>query len=172
MIPLDELTPFPGNARRGLIPKIQDSLRRNGQYRSLVVRQDGVALVVLAGNHTMQALAAEGHAEARCDVIECTDQEARRINLADNRLSDLATDDKQALADLLAEIDDLEGAGYTAKDVEKLTGTPPGPEPGEAPVDDLETVWGVIIECDTEAQQDALIARFTGQGLDVQPLTG
>jgi ParB-like chromosome segregation protein Spo0J len=169
LIPVDELTPFPGNARRGLVKEIQRSLRANGQYRSLVVRQAGGAYVVLAGNHTKMALEAEGHAEARCELIECTDAEARRINLVDNRLSDLATDDQQALAALLAEIEDPEGTGYTPRDIARITGTD-RPEPGDAPVDDLTITWGVIIECDTEAQQDSLLARFIADGLDAQPL--
>ncbi|MFF5422432.1 hypothetical protein ACFY49_40190, partial [Streptomyces misionensis] len=54
-VPLDELTPFPGNAKRGSVDTILESLRRNGQYRGLVVREipDG-PLIVLAGNHTAQ----------------------------------------------------------------------------------------------------------------------
>ena len=68
---------------------IRESLKVNGQYRSLVVRQDGPALVVLAGNQTMQALREEGHTGARCEIIECDDGETRRINLVDNRANDL-----------------------------------------------------------------------------------
>jgi hypothetical protein len=60
-IPVDQLTPYPGNAKRGDVPAILASLRKNGQYRGLVVRQQpDSALVVLAGNHTRQALAEHG----------------------------------------------------------------------------------------------------------------
>jgi DNA modification methylase len=125
-IPLDELTPFPGNAKRGDVDQIRKSLRRNGQYRSLVVREipDG-PLIVLAGNHTMQALAAEGHQTARCEVVLCDEDTARRINLADNRTAELGGYDNDALAELLSYMDDdYEGTGYTAEDVEALI-TPP-----------------------------------------------
>jgi ParB-like chromosome segregation protein Spo0J len=123
LIPIDELQPFPGNARRGRIKVIQESLQRNGQYRSLVVRQVGEGLVVLAGNQTMQALLADGRTEARCEIIACSDSEARRINLVDNRANDLSTDDPEALALLLAEIgDDLPGTGFSAAEVEKMLG--------------------------------------------------
>src|SRR3546814_12921166 len=71
-VPLDELTPFPGNAKRGDVDQIRASLRRNGQYRSLVVREiPNGPLIVLAGNHTMQALTAEGRSEARRVGTEC-----------------------------------------------------------------------------------------------------
>jgi DNA modification methylase len=66
-VPLDELTRFPGNAKRGDVPQILTSLRRNGQYRSLIVRQiPGGPLVILAGNHTNDALAA--HGPGTCDA--------------------------------------------------------------------------------------------------------
>jgi hypothetical protein len=162
-LPIDELTPFPGNARRGNVDLIRQSVRRNGQYRSLVVRADRGAFVVLAGNHTMRALAAEGHTTARCELIECTDQEARRINLVDNRLSDLATDDKTALAALLALLDgDLEGTGYTAKDAELMK-----PQKGDT---ELFRLYGVIIRVPAEEQQLQLLEQLSGEGLNVRAL--
>lgn len=145
--PLGDLTPFPGNAKRGDIPTILESLCRNGQYRSLIVREtEPGALTVLAGNHTLQALAAHGpgpcdlsvrHGEeehpcalcggaewepaARCEVVTCDDPTARRINLVDNRSSEKGEYDEAALAELLASIgDDLSGTGYTDTDLTDL----------------------------------------------------
>ncbi|WBB94204.1 ParB N-terminal domain-containing protein [Verrucosispora sp. WMMC514] len=143
---LDELTPFPGNARRGDVTAIRESIRKTGQYRSIVVRDTGGAFVVLAGNHTMQAVAAEGHDTIRCEIIRCDDTEARRINLADNRYNELGTTDRDALAELLSYLDDdYEGTGYTDTDVERLI-TPPdltgddAAPPGEFPSYDDETI--------------------------------
>ncbi|MGV2914570.1 hypothetical protein [Streptomyces alfalfae] len=147
-IPLDQLEPFPGNARRGDVELILSSLERNGQYRSLVVRAipDG-PLVVLAGNHTMQALALHGpgpcdyrtthqgeeqpcgvcHGKdwtpsARAEVIICDDDTARRINLVDNRASEVGDYDRDALAELLSYLDEdgYEGTGYTEAEVRQL----------------------------------------------------
>lgn len=129
-IPLDELTPFPGNAKRGDVDTIRGSLRKNGQYRSLVVREipDG-PLIVLAGNHTMQALQAEGATTARCEVVLCDDATARRINLVDNKAAELGGYDNDALAELLSYLDgDLEGTGYTQDDVDALLEYPEEPE--------------------------------------------
>jgi len=132
-LPLDELTPFPGNARRGQVEIIRESLRRNGQYRSMVVRvmPHTGAWVVLAGNHTLQAMIAEGHKTGRCELIECSDDEARRVNLVDNQASDLAVNDTEALLELLGSLDDgLEGTGFTDADMEALLAAPPAAEPG------------------------------------------
>lgn len=121
VIPLDELTPFPGNARRGRVDVIRESLEKNGQYRSLVVRQvENGPLVVLAGNHTSMALLEAGAKGARCEIIECDDATARRINLVDNKANDLATDDSDALADLLRDLDDYAGTGFTDEEIAKI----------------------------------------------------
>ena len=129
-IKIADLTRFPGNARRGNVAEIRKSIRRHGQYRAIVVRDCTDGLVILAGNHTRDALEAEGHDSARCEVITCTDDEARRVNLADNKLSDLATDDPDELAELLSYLDgDYEGTGWTEEDVDALI-TPPEDFPG------------------------------------------
>jgi DNA modification methylase len=128
-IPIRDLTRFPGNARRGNVAEIRKSIRRHGQYRAIVVRDCPDGLVILAGNHTRDALEAEGRETARCEVIQCTDDEARRIAIADNRLSDIALDDNDALVELLSYLDgDYEGTGWDAEAVEALL-TPPEPEP-------------------------------------------
>lgn len=135
-VALSELARFPGNARRGNVGEIRRSLRRHGQYRAIVVRQcpDGTR-VILAGNHTADALQAEGRETARCELIECDDDEARRINLSDNRLGELPDPetgeryDGDELAGLLASLDgDYDGTGWTAEDLAALLDDDP-PEP-------------------------------------------
>ncbi|MFE7357742.1 hypothetical protein ACFU8Q_32565 [Streptomyces sp. NPDC057543] len=144
LIPLSDLTPFPGNAKRGDVATIVESLRRNGQYRSLVARElPGAPLVVLAGNHTAQALNKHGPGDcgrdrcgvcgndpawipaARCEVVACDEDTARRVNLIDNRAADLGSYDADALAELLSFLDgDYGGTGYQEADVERLLAPP------------------------------------------------
>lgn len=134
-VPLAKLTRFPGNARRGDVETIRASIRRHGQYRSVVVRVlDGGNMVILAGNHTHDALELEGHSHARCELLTCDDDEATRINLADNRLADLGDYDDVALIEQLSALaGDLDGIGYTEDDLHRLmTGTKGHGEP-EAP---------------------------------------
>lgn len=120
-LPVDALTPLPGNARKGNVNIIRESLNANGQYRSLVVRRtpDG-ELVILAGNHTHEAAKLEGRTEIRCDIIECSDEEATRIALIDNKAPDLGEYDDDALLAMLESLDDLEGTGYTMDDMDDL----------------------------------------------------
>jgi ParB-like chromosome segregation protein Spo0J len=120
-VPVSALTPLPGNARKGNVEVIRESLKANGQYRSLVVRRtpDG-ELVILAGNHTHEAAVLEGRKEIRCDIIECTDEEAVRIALIDNKAPDLGEYDDAALLSMLESLDDLEGTGYSMDDLDDL----------------------------------------------------
>ncbi len=138
-VPLDQLTRFPGNARRGNVDAIRASIRRNGQYRSLVVRQcDDGAMVILAGNHTFDAISAEGHPDARCEIITCTDSEAARINLADNRYAELGSYDNTDLAALLASLDgDYEGTGWDADSLDSINALLAAPD-----LDDLAKELG------------------------------
>lgn len=120
-LPLAGLARFPGNPRLGDTAEIRKSIRRHGQYRAIVVRRHDGQHTILAGNHTADALAAEGMTTARCELIECTDDEARRINLADNRLAELGGYDDQALAELLARLDgDLDGTGWDIRDLDEI----------------------------------------------------
>ncbi|MFD7573295.1 hypothetical protein ACFV6U_22635 [Streptomyces sp. NPDC059810] len=148
LLALADLTPFPGNAKRGDVRAILESLRRNGQYRALVTRElPGAPLVVLAGNHTAQALHAHGAGDcgheacgvcgndpawtpaARCEVVVCDEDTARRINLVDNRAADLGSYDPDDLAELLSFLnEDYSGTGYQDADVERLLAPPPSLE--------------------------------------------
>lgn len=147
-IPLDELEEFPGNANIGNVPLIEESLIENSQFRPLVVRRmDDGRNVLLAGNHTKAAMVRHGvglceraqryledpvrnaacglctdgagfDGRPRCELFTCSDEEATRINIADNRIPEFSKRDDEALADLLMSLEDLTGSGYTADDLQ------------------------------------------------------
>jgi len=115
-IPLGQLHPFPGNANVGNVGMIRESLRANGQYRSLIVRDVDGTLIVLAGNHTMMGMTEEGWLTGRCEVYTCDDATAARINIADNRIPEFSHRDDDALSVILRSLDDLTGTGFDADD--------------------------------------------------------
>jgi hypothetical protein len=114
----------PRNVRQGDIGAISQSLKDNGQYRPIVVQRS--TGYVLAGNHTLKAAKALGWKEIAATFIECDDDRALRILLADNRTNDLATYDDNALADLLKELatsaQGFTGSGYDGDDLDTLLG--------------------------------------------------
>ncbi|MER7487932.1 ParB/RepB/Spo0J family partition protein [Streptomyces sp. NPDC126497] len=159
-VPLGDLTPFPGNARRGDVGRIAESVERNGQYRSLVVRRTGGALVVLAGNHTLQALQRLGHGQARCEIIECDDATATRINLVDNKSADDGDYDAEALEALLASFDDdLAGTGYDPYDVDSVAADAAGPAWEAGQTQELERAKETLSADPQEAPSGRTLAR-------------
>jgi len=122
--PVDTLTTFHKNPRSGDVAIIAESLRRNAQYRPIVVNEGtrtGRPLEVLAGNHTLLAARELGWPSIQCWVIDVDELEARRIVAVDNASADAGGYDEAILADLLGGLGgDLEGTGYTDRDLAKL----------------------------------------------------
>lgn len=118
MVPTENLRPYRRNPRRGDIPAIAESLRVNGQYRPIVVNRR--TMEVLAGNHTLRAAKEIGWAKIAATFVDCTEEQAKRIALADNRTNDLASYDAEALVELLGELPDLDGTGYDQEALDAL----------------------------------------------------
>ncbi|MGY4103440.1 DNA methyltransferase [Nocardia sp. R16R-3T] len=114
-IPVRDLHPHPQNPNRGDVDALAQSLDTFGQYRAIVARTDGT---ILAGHHVWQAACAKGHTTIRVEVIDCDDDTARRICVADNRLADLGPGvDPELLLAILNDLEVLDGTGYTAADL-------------------------------------------------------
>jgi ParB-like chromosome segregation protein Spo0J len=106
------------------VDAIRTSIRRNGFYGTLVAQRSTGHIVV--GNHRFMAAVAEGMETVPVHWLDCDDATARRILVADNRSSDLASYDERELAQLLeslASADELAGALYSADDVAELLAT-------------------------------------------------
>lgn len=121
-ISIDEVTTHPRNVRQGDIGAISQSLQAHGQYRPITYQKSTGH--ILAGNHTWKAAKSLGWKEIIASAIECDDEQALRILLADNRSSDLATYDDQELMQLLQEIastgSELLGTLYDGDDLDDL----------------------------------------------------
>jgi DNA modification methylase len=117
-VPIGDVRPWPGNPRRGDLAAIKESLLKNGQYRPIVVNRR--TMEVLAGNHTLQAANELGWSEIAVTFVDCTEAQAKRIVLADNRTNDLAGYDEEALAELLLDLPSLEGTGYDQGALDEL----------------------------------------------------
>jgi len=122
VVPIKELKNHPRNVREGDVGAISESLKDNGQYRPIVVQKS--TGYVLAGNHTLKAAKALGWKEIAATFVDCDDDRALRILLADNRTNDLATYDDNALADLLKELANTEhgltGTTYDGDELDRI----------------------------------------------------
>lgn len=117
-VAINSLEGYPTNPRRGDIDAIAQSLKAHGQYRPIVV-QHGTNYI-LAGNHTYKAAKKLGWKKIKVTYIEVDEQTARKIVLADNRLTDLAGYNEPLLKNLLQALPELEGTGFTQSEVDTL----------------------------------------------------
>ena len=118
-VPINDIHSHPHNPRKGDISGIADSLRVNGQYSPVVV--DARNGNILAGNHTWRAAKSLGWDEIAAIHVDVNDDQAKRILLADNRTSDLATYDRPNLISLIESLrPDLDGSGWNDRDLDRI----------------------------------------------------
>jgi ParB-like chromosome segregation protein Spo0J len=137
MVPIDSLTVHPSNPRRGDLGAIGVSLGTFGFYGTIVAQRSTGH--VLAGNHRLMAARQAGMTEVPVAWVEIDDEESLRLLIADNRSSDLATNDDNQLAELLSALAESErgltGTLYDGDDLDSLLASLEAPM--FAPVEDV-----------------------------------
>lgn len=117
-----EIDPHPDNANVGNIEVIKESISTNGFYAPIIVQSS--TGYILAGNHRYRAAKELGHTQVPVVYLDVTDEEAKRIMVADNRTTRLGHDDSELLANLLEDLGDSElglmGTGYSHADLQTL----------------------------------------------------
>lgn len=133
LVPLDQVTPYPGNPRRGDQAAITASIRDHGLYAGIVVQR--ATGHILVGNHRRHALVELGAEQVPVVYADVDDQRAAAIVARDNRTSDLGDYDNEDLLALLAPMEQdpnlLALSGYTGDDLALLRSLgedPPDPE--------------------------------------------
>jgi ParB-like chromosome segregation protein Spo0J len=121
MEPVDNLALHPGNPREGDIGAIVTSIRKNGWFGTIVAQKS--TGYVLAGNHRLQAAKICGIKEVPVYWVDCDDERAKAILLADNKTAELASWNDHALLELLQEADAgnyLLDTAFDQDDIQKL----------------------------------------------------
>lgn len=152
-VPIDQLRPLEGNPRRGDVAAVARSLKRFGQRKPIVAREDGT---VVAGNHTLAAALELGWSELAVVRVGDDEATAKAYALADNRTSALGSFDMGDLAAMVAEVEAfdpalLEAASFDEDDLNallagrqvptKLTDPDEVPEPPAEPVTRPGDLW-------------------------------
>ena len=134
-VAVDNLMRHPANPREGDIGAIAESIRLNGWFGTIVAQRS--TRHVLAGNHRLEAARLLGFETVPVFWVDVDDTTARRMLLADNRTSDLALYDIDALASLLTDIagtGDLSGTGFDGDDLDAIiAAAQPSPPPWDEP---------------------------------------
>ncbi len=200
-VEIGRLVPHPLNINQGDFGAIEASMKQNGFYGSLTV-QVGTCHI-LAGNHRYYVAKRLGYQALPVDWVDCTDEQAIRVMLSDNRSARLGTDNPASLAELLKELAETEmgllGTGYDGDFLDDLLSdlnrpadfsgmaAPPTPpdrierekqpripreadkdgtrnKDGERDGQEERTRLGVVIFCDSEADQDYVYRKNVEMG--------
>lgn len=161
-----ELKFYPGNARRGDIDLIAESLEKLGQYKPIVVNADGT---ILAGNHTVMAAQRLGWETIDVHRVDVDDDTAKRIVLVDNASNDKSTYDVEDLVNLLTELPTLEATGFTRDEVDDLLDTLDAVEDEipERPAEPVPEGFNLLVECENKEEQQRIKARLLAEGVAV-----
>lgn len=174
-VPARELLPHPKNWRTHP-PAQQDALRG-------ILAEVGIADAAIAYETRDGLRLIDGHlrAEALPDtpipvlVLDVTDGEADKLLLSLDPLAAMAGADAERLDALLAEVDtDSDALRAAFESLAGGHGEAPAEEGAPAPAPDESAAfpekYQVLIDCDTEAEQAALLGRLSAEGLRCRSL--
>ena len=122
-VPIDSVVGNPSNPRKNedAVDHVAGSLSRFGWQQPIVVRRKGK--VVLAGNTRLKAARSLGMKEVPVVWWTGSDIEATAYGIADNRSSEFAAWDSEALVAQLRELENaqaLDGVGFTSEDLDRM----------------------------------------------------
>ena len=122
----------------------------------------------MAGNHTVKAAKKLGWKKIKIVRVDVDEQTARKIVLADNRITDLASYNEPLLKSLLTALPELDGTGFTSGELETLDRLISGKQEesvsGSKAKSDPEVkiaAWKFTVELDAfEAWKEQLFEEF------------
>lgn len=168
------------------VAKLEASLRRFNQVRSIVVQPTGKKYVVVAGHGVVEAARRVGLKELAADIIPASWDKAQVEGYlaADNMGG--ADDDLESLIALLHEQEDegfaLESLGFTSEELDHLLADLEGEADEDEPrrrSTELEPpqalsitpVFSVLVECENEADQQRAYEYLSKGGFPCRILT-
>lgn len=171
--PISLLKFYPGNARRGDIDLIAESLERLGQYKPVVAcvgdKAPELANVILAGNHTVMAAQRLGWDTIDAHWVDVDADTAKRVVIADNKSSDEATYEVEELVNLLTELPDLSGTGFDRDELDELLEALDTPEVEEEtpPEETAADGYDLLVECADAEERARVKKQLLAQGVIV-----
>jgi hypothetical protein len=113
-VPVGDIEQHPNNPRRGDDASVRDSMEHNDFFGAILVQRS--TGYVIAGNTRYRVMVSDGAETIPAFWVDCDDETAKRIMLADNRTSDLAFYDDEQLFGLLRDLNQSEGLDGTGYD--------------------------------------------------------
>jgi ParB-like chromosome segregation protein Spo0J len=153
------------DALRGLLAEI-------GYADALLVRELADGSLELIDGHLRAEITPD--LEVPVLVVDLDDREAAKLLALHDPLAELAEPDHDLLADLVEHVETENEAVRAVLDQMLSSAAKPwetGSEEGPPPEVPIPESYQVVIECNDEAEQQALYERFTAEGLTCRLLT-
>jgi DNA modification methylase len=135
LVPIANVSRFPGNPRRGDVEAIAKSLQRFGQQRTILVQR--ATNYVVAGNHLLDAARLLEWDHIAVTYTDLDETEARAYLLADNQIAARGQNDPEALTaflrDLAARSGIDEALGFTSEELDRHLLDLQAPDADEVP---------------------------------------
>jgi ParB-like chromosome segregation protein Spo0J len=170
-ISIDDLELDPNNARKHSeknINAICESLTQFGQRKPIVINADDV---VIAGNGTVEAARKLGIKTLEVVRVpaDWSEEKIKAYALADNRTAELASWDAEILLSQLNELNiadwDINALGFKEFEL-----NPPKDSDADTDMKSIGERYEVVIECEDENEQTALLIRLSQDGLKVRAI--
>jgi hypothetical protein len=187
LVPIDSVRPYERNSKTHSAKQIQalaEAIDSFGLVGGIVIREG----VIAKGHGTLAAIklliakgkeiypppgrssGAQPYPAGMIPVLDAsgwTMSQFRAYLLADNRLAEKSGWDRDLLRIELAELSvddelDLDVTGFSARDLDALEPDPPGGDGMK---------YKLIIDCESEEAQRAMMETFEAQGFSVRPLS-
>lgn len=120
--PLGDIQQHPDNPHSADMDALKESIETNGFYAPIYVQRSTGYIV--AGNHRYLYFLEHELPTIPAIYLDITDAEARRIMLADNKITSMGHDDEALLFELLQDVraddENMFGTGYRLEEYEEL----------------------------------------------------
>lgn len=166
--PIEELTPYINNSREHSVTQIGQvaaSIKEFGFVIPILIDSSGM---IVAGHCRVAAAQKLKMKHVPCVIADhMTELQIKAYVIADNKLALNSTWNDEMLGietGILQDAGfDLHLLGFNKEELEEINGIIKLPD--EQPEDhEYKTVYEIIVECDSEAMQQSLYERFTGEG--------
>lgn len=175
-VPIESIKPWAENPYGHDAAQVTDivrSMKRFGWTEPIICRKANREIAAGHGRYLAAKRQRMTHVLVR--FVELTEQESHAYALADNEIAKGAQRDDEAMMAILRDLNDdgveLDyGMGLDAKILNRLTRETT--DDGSGVTNSRRRTglkYAIVIECDDEAQQAALLERFDDEGLRAKP---
>ena len=172
---INELKEYANNPRNndGAVEAVAESIKQFGFKVPIIIDSDGV---IVAGHTRKKAAERIGLLCVPCIVADdLTSDQIKAFRLADNKTGELAEWDFAVLEKEIAELTafdvDMTAFGFDESIFDEYIEAAPKETKRKDLSDDVHAVFEVIVECESETEQEAVYNRLKGEGLTCRVLT-